>query len=255
MKLKINQTIFYNGFTISGFCILINACNYNPDFTVKKKEDKLIIKDTIDESKIIEFKYNNIVFDSAMKPLNAIVKNQYGIIGEFTDGRSIGIRRSFYNSGLTAWEAEFSNGLAHGHWKCFDEKGDIIYKTNFINGTGIDITINDRRDTLYVGKYENGKLNGELIRYYDNGELMYTTLFKNGTGVDKRYHQNKNLAFEQPLIDGKENGTYKEYYENGKLRRTMEFKNGIPNGFIIYWDEYGTELSRTKYKDGIIINE
>ena len=84
---------------------------------------------------------------------------------------------------------------------------------------------------------------------------MYTTHFKNGTGVDKRYHQNKNLAFEQPLIDGKENRTYKEYYENGKLRRTMEFKNGIPNGFIIYWDEFGTELSRTKYKDGIILNE
>jgi len=255
MKLKINQTIFYNGFTIAGFCILMNACTYNSKSTVINSKDKLIRKDTLDESKIIEFKYNRIVFDSVMKPLTAIVKNQNGIIGEYTDGKRIGIHRYFFKSGIIAWEAEFSNGLAHGYWKCFDEKGDVKYETNFIKGTGIDITINDRGDTLYIGKYENGKLNGELKRYYDNGELMYTTLFKNGTGVDKRYYQNKNLAFEQPLIDGKENGTYKEYYENGKLRRTMEFKNGIPNGVIVYWDEFGTELSRTKYKDGIILNE
>lgn len=252
MKLKIKQTIIYNGFAIAGFCILMNACTNNSDFTVKKTEDKIFLKDTIDELKI-KYKYNEIVFDSAMKPLTAIVKNQFGIIGEFIDGKRIGIHRSYFKNGLTAWEGEYSNGLAHGYWKCFDEKGEIKYETNFVKGTGMDITINDRGDTLYIGKYENGKLNGDLKRYYDNGELMYTKLFKNGTGVDKRYHQNKNLAFERPLIDGKENGTYKEYYENGKLRRTIEFKNGIPDGEIIYWDEFGNELSRTKYKGGIIL--
>lgn len=213
------------------------------------------LKDTIDESNTFEFKYNRIIYDSLMKPLTGILINKNGILGEFINGKRMGIHRYFLENGLIGWEAQFNNGLADGYWKCYDEKGKVKYETTFVQGTGIDITINDKGDTLYIAQYVNGKLHGELKRYFDDNGLMYSTIFTHGTGIDKRYYQNKNLAFEQPLIDGKENGTYKEFYENGIMKRIIEFKNGLPNGEIIYWDENGNEISKTKFKDGIYINE
>jgi antitoxin component YwqK of YwqJK toxin-antitoxin module len=247
LKKKIETFLF-----LFSLCFLIISCE---DAIISQPKQTVIIKDTIDISKIIEYKYNPLVYDSLMKPLSGILKSKHGINGEFVEGKREGTHKSYYAHGVVSWEALYKNGLPDGEWKCYDESGKLVYETAFHKGSGYDITINYNGDTLYIAKYESGKLNGELKRYYNDGSLMYSTVFIKGTGIDKRYHQNKNLAFEQPLIDGKENGTYKEFYENGKIRRVINFKNGLPNGNAIYWDENGIEVSNTIFKDGIELNK
>ena len=234
---------------------LLVSCGDDINAHSSSKKNASEVFDTVDISNTFEYKYNPMIFDLNMKPLTAVINSKYGLMGTTLNGQREGLFRYFYDNGNLAFEAEYKNGKVNGFWKQYYESGSLMYETIMKNGTGINVTVNEKGDTIYIGHYNNGKLDGKIIRYYDDGQEMYSTLFKSGSGVDKRFYQNRNLKFEQTLKDGLEEGLYKEYYQDGRLRRIMTFKNGLQNGKTSYWD-YSGELTRViEYKNGIPIND
>ena len=128
--------------------------------------------------------------------------------GDFSNGRKIGVWKTFYPDGKPKSEITFENGRPKGP-----------YKTYFANG-----------QLEEDGNWSLTKNYGTFKRFYEDGTVHQEFEFNatgKRTGTQKYYHPNGKLAIEGNWDGGKESGEVKEYYETGELRVSRFFNDGV----------------------------
>lgn len=151
-----------------------------------------------------------------------------------------GAWKYFYEDGSLKLEGNYKHGLAHGYFKSYDKKGNLLKAEKFLNGQ------------LQEDASELQKL--EVVKeYYPDGQLKTVATFKEDVaeGVTKQYapsgeiekavvYKNGKVIAEGPMTEkGERNGYWKEYFDSGKLkaegiysmdRKTGEWKYYHQNG-------------------------
>ena len=127
-------------------------------------------------------------------------------------------------SGKKQMEANFINGIPHGHWYTWQENGTLIREFEYENGQITKFAtycINGQK--LLYAEYENEKQHGKNILWFKNGKKKFKVDFKNGVkhGKDLRWHENGQLASETEYINGeKTEATY--WDKDGIVIKTFE---------------------------------
>jgi antitoxin component YwqK of YwqJK toxin-antitoxin module len=107
-----------------------------------------------------------------------------------------------------------------------------------------------------VGNYAGKLLHGSYEMYDRNGTLLEKGNFKYGLKEDTwiKWYPNGNINQHVVWKEGKRQGKFEEYFENGSLQKAGAFKNDKLNGFVYEYIQ-GTEIGKTKYKDGEPVKE
>ena len=184
-------------------------------------------------------------------------------VGEYIDDNAVKDKRNRngkgfeYHDNKFVFEGEYKNGIiVNGKGKIYDNKGNIIFN----------------------GEYINGKRNGHVYEYYDSTETKFDTNIssekisllkyegkyiddeKNGLGKEYSYDESTQIitSFEGIYKDGKKwEGVGKEFYQvPDKLLFDGEYKEGKRwNGnFIEYSNIMGRIKLKGKYSEGKRIN-
>ena len=95
----------------------------------------------------------------------------------------------------------------------------------------IDVT-NIDKDTVY-SLVDISLINGIIFDHYENDGIKLLIEYK----------------------DGIKNGDYKKWHSNGQLIFKGAYINGTEYGIFEEFDIYGKKLSKTKYKEGIVLWE
>jgi antitoxin component YwqK of YwqJK toxin-antitoxin module len=172
-----------------------------------------------DEPRIIYISEDKV--DSNRKPL---------ALFQLLKGKREGLAITWHENGQKQIEVNFVDGKQDGlttHWY---ENGQKKEEGHWKDG---------KKDGLGTIWYENGqkkseshwkdnKANGFIISWYNNGQKKNQVLVSNNEVVDGNV-----------------------WLPNGETCSASDLKNGI--GVLVSYDNDGTEVSRTKFKDGVKI--
>ena len=126
--------------------VLIQSCDKE-----KIHSDKVLIKDKIAYSKIDGEKLNGIVY------------NKFDEIGEYINGKKVGLHKEYHKNGKLKIVGNYGNNKKRGEWKRFYKNGKL----------------------KIIGNYNNNNKKGEWKWYYEDGKLMYQANYINDTIIGK----------------------------------------------------------------------
>ena len=121
--------------------------------------------------------------------------------------------------------------------------------------------------------FKDGKYGGLWTSWYENGQKQSETTYKGGelNGLSTGWYENGQKKNEGSWKDGKQDGLWALWYENGQKREEVNYEDGKPwtgvawkpngekcpetnlkdgNGVAVGYNDDGTELSRSNFKDG-----
>jgi antitoxin component YwqK of YwqJK toxin-antitoxin module len=128
--------------------------------------------------------------------------------GEYSDGRKIGLWKTYYPTGKIKSEITHEAGRPKGPYTTYYENGKVEEK----------------------GNWSLNKNLGQFTRYYENGQVQQQFNFDEGgkrTGEQKYFYDNGQLMMVGKWNGGKEDGEIKEYYSNGDLKSVRVFNGGV----------------------------
>jgi len=86
-------------------------------------------------------------------------------VGYMTNGKRDGCWEYYSRDGNCIRKENYKNGVLHGKFEVFNNIGDRIYQTDFMNGTGFYKTYNEYGEITAEGKMENNFCVGSWKRY------------------------------------------------------------------------------------------
>ncbi len=122
-------------------------------------------------------------FSSSERDKNIFGKYFIENEAEYLDGNIVNTEKHFNKKGKVVHEIPYSiNGLRSGIEKKYNDKGEIIQSTEWLNGkrNGPHFILNELGDTLLFETYRNGELEGYFLcrildpKNNDNGYLIRT---------------------------------------------------------------------------------
>ncbi|MCJ8289096.1 MAG: toxin-antitoxin system YwqK family antitoxin [Crocinitomicaceae bacterium] len=142
---------------------------------------------------------------SDMEPLNGIVFNDHGDIGEFIDGKRNGTHKFWDENGLLKAQGTYKDGEEYTGKK-FYENGQVSWESTSTPGVGHN-SINTW--------YEDGTSKGELT-------------FKKGLpdGVMKSWYENGQLEHKGSYELGDRIGVHTYWYNDGRLKSEKTYEDG-----------------------------
>jgi uncharacterized protein len=136
-------------------------------------------------------------------------------------------------------ESYFSNGMKSGTQFEFEEKGILIFTT----------------------EYEEGEKNGIQKEFDKNGGIIRTKEFKNGKlhGTENVF-QDSIKIYDFPLKifeykDGKLDGKAEQLFPNGHTKLTSNYRNGALHGKLIEFDSKGDIIKEEMYMHGYNVDD
>lgn len=96
--------------------------------------------------------------------------------------------------------------------------------------------------------YTNQKPTGTLYDFKSREEMNFINGVKEGTYRKFRYDE-ESLQEKGQYANDKKQGTF-TYYQNDKIEKEENYKDGKKDGYAIYYDKNGKEISRLLYKNG-----
>jgi len=147
----------------------------------------------------------------------------------------------YYENGKVSSEGYMKNGKPDRYWKSYYPDGTLKSEGNrkFFMLDSTWVFYNEKGDTSKIINYKNDKKHGYLITY----EWKYDTINGKIGGI---------VSKELYLDDIKQGLSY--YYKNGKLYKEVYYKDGKKNGIEKEYDENGTIITITEYKNDFIIS-
>ena len=104
--------------------------------------------------------------------------------------------------------------------------------------------------------YSNeGTLEGVFVQYFPNGKINISGTFENNiqTGLWKTFYLDGNVEMVGEMLDGKRYKQWNYYYNSGKVKEISNYNvDGELDGELITYDEYGTLVSESNYKNNKI---
>ncbi len=128
---------------------------------------------------------------------------------------------------------ETRDGLPHGEYQRFDERGVLVQ----------------------TGNFKDGKKEGPFVEYYPGTkDTLKVTVFDNNTIAEPvvSYFENGNIAQKAPVSEGEINGLLESFYESGRIKSQTEFKSGKPNGMHSLFSENGEKIETSNFTEGIL---
>ena len=149
------------------------------------------------------------------------------------------------------------DGLPNNRGKIYDEKGNLIYEGEMINGRKEGYGKRYYDNGYYIGQFSNDLKSGKGKYFFNNGEI-YEGEFDNDLleGYGKYIYKNGNYyvgSFSKNLKHGKG----KQFYKDGNLQSDIDFNNDKLEGLGRYNFENGEYyighcLNGLKHGKGII---
>lgn len=168
-----------------------------------------------------------------------------------TQGRKHGYWKEYYPNFELKSEIYYKHGLRNGFYKVYDEKGNLLLITKYVND--VEEVIASEMKPLQMqheyypngrikreASFRDGKREGTWREFDENGNVINAQIYKNGTLVQSGVMD----------TDGTRRGEWVELYPDSTLRAKGLFINGKRSG---EWKFYypGKVLEQVgKYKDG-----
>ncbi len=122
---------------------------------------------------------------------------------------------------------EYKDNKKNGIYEVYNEKGDLILKTN----------------------YKNDMKNGDYILYYDknnnNNYNKILSLFKGEQKEELLYYRCKTT-----FIEDKVNGLKTTYFQNGQIEEICYYNDDLPHGQYKKYDESGKMIETSYWNYG-----
>jgi antitoxin component YwqK of YwqJK toxin-antitoxin module len=198
-----------------------------------------------------------------------VIKKKLIIIGNY---------KQYYLDDILYKDCYFKDGLLHGTFNSFDNKGKKLETINYENGkpNGVHIIYfqNNKNSKQFQINYLDGIINGLYEELYDNDKFdnifKKKYYYKNGKKNGKciTYYNNKNNTKESECEykDDIKNGLYKSWYEkkedsNYDMDKNEEInynENGFHHGSYIKYNEKNIDqvwYTEQIYQKGKLLSE
>ncbi|MCL2284497.1 MAG: hypothetical protein FWC26_14375 [Fibromonadales bacterium] len=152
-------------------------------------------------------------------------------VGRFESDLRNGLWVEYFANGKLRKAEHWIAGMRNGQWARYDEAGNVLDKTEFIDGTGFF------EDT----SWQNNRIHGEIRKALGNGEYLRIETYEHGT---KRSSADYLKDSPRPLVHGfwkkgQKEGPWRNWYRNGILKDSLNFKEGELLGEQFHYDSTG----------------
>jgi len=132
----------------------------------------------------------------------------------------------------------YVNGIMEGSLQVLDNKENIRYEVQIVNGkrTGIANLFDAKHRLVATFNFEKEELRS-IIRFWKNGKIYQIIELKNGIPHGSKItFRNKGKMWNQiSYQNGKLNGHYKNYYRNGHIRTDELYKDDELTKLKVYY--------------------
>lgn len=201
----------------------------------------------------------------------------------YIQGKKDWFAECFDEHGALLETENWSEGVAHGPFKCFERGRLVMDGTKYygeFDGPLLTWYPNGQpKEKLRFKKgvnhglfrwwYENGQLeksirfvNGEIIghweEFYENGNRKYFSEFSTTGqrfGWTKEYAENGILLLEEYMVDSRRDRVSRSFYPSGHLKNEKEYRDGSKHGHERSYSERGQLIRHTHYDEGQILSD
>jgi antitoxin component YwqK of YwqJK toxin-antitoxin module len=142
----------------------------------------------------------------------------------YQNGEQVGVAEYYFPSGKIKAKEPYSRGKISGEKRGYNEKGELILLTNFLDGI-------KEGESFFKGSKEKG---------------AYEEVYRNGRLIHGKYFDLDGSFFSE-IISSK---GLKPKFKNGVLISTQEYVNGYPQGLVTNFKQDRTKESTYYIKDG-----
>ena len=193
------------------------------------------------------------------------------------NGDTTGFWMWFYPDTEVQKEGSYRNGLRHGYFKYYDEKGNLKKTEKYIDGVlqpNAPETAKMRvRRTTYadgsiktIGGYRNGTKDGVHRNYDEDGNVVSSLRYELGIllsegildaqgleqGLWVYFYVTGEKKAEGSFKNGKKIDQWKYYHRNGKMEQTGRYQNDLPVGLWNWYYDDGTLRREEDYFRGLV---
>jgi antitoxin component YwqK of YwqJK toxin-antitoxin module len=150
-----------------------------------------------------------------------------------------GVQREWYDDGKPKSESPYKNGVMHGLFKRWDEKGNLVACYKIVSGSGIEKVYYSNGRLMQEVQYRENVRNGLCYQLYDNGQMMSVGTCTNGrpsAGVGIDYYPSGEIS-DVACHDekGQPIGPFARFAPDGKLDRDVTY---FLDGMTVTKDQY-----------------
>lgn len=206
------------------------------------------------------------------------------LVGEFNLGKRHGTWESYRLDGSLRLRGYYENGERHGTWTYHSAKGNILATWHYNQGELEDVlrshyNNNSNNVAMEIAFPEEHKPS-QAILYFENNRAgaYFEWKYKDTLTAQSSqwYYTNQQLAFFENRLNGQLHGTVSTYHPNGVVWENFSYKNNVlidvvdmrsntgqphdfgdfalGNGTLLRYTANSTLFSRSKYKEGSLID-
>ena len=170
----------------------------------------------------------------------------------YQEGALFGKAETYMPDGKIYTRSDYKYGFFN-NLNQFDTAGNIIYKTNLVNGTGAYELHTYKGKPTYKAQYVGGKRNGLVTSYYGNNKVKITENYQMGKreGEYRSFHENGKPSSMGKYDEGEMDSIWSYYNEKGELYRTISYLKGESEGPDKSYSELGKLEIDKNYKDDV----
>ena len=138
-----------------------------------------------------------------------------------------------------------------------DLNGSIISEGDFLDGVnhGVWIEYDDKGAPLSIKSYFMGSLQGVTLEF-ENGAMISRSSYKNNqlNGLTMTFNNRGKLS-EVNYVNGVIHGINKKFYQGGTLMEEANYVNGVIDGLAKWYGEDGTLSFQYLYQNGKLVDQ
>ncbi len=174
-------------------------------------------------------------------------------------------------------DGNFKHGLKHGYFKEYDQKGNLLSATKYVDGEKFEKAEELQKLDIRTDYYPNGKIKvvatytkdgvpeGVRREYNENGDVQKSFIFRFGKligegiftdaghkqGNWKEYYIDGKLQAVGNYINNLREGIWKYYYKNGQLEEIGKYIAGEPDSVWTWYHKNGKILREENFYNGL----
>ena len=192
----------------------------------------------------------------------------------FIAGKLGGQARTWHTNGQLASVGGYVDGLPHGRWQRFNERGKPIADFVMQRGAGTWIDAWDNGALRARGPMVNGERHGTWVQWRPSGKLRTigaflrgdrhgvwqlfnrsgqpngTIVYDRGSGLEVRWHDDGALQSRGWVKRGQREGPWRWWHDNGARSLQATYANGRMHGVVVGWHRNGFRASEQRFEDG-----